>query len=337
MRVSISLKIVSFALAALCHMAAQATIEPSPALDSFIEQMVSKHHFDRTQVDAWMQAAEIKPAILSAISAPAEGIPWYKYRKIFMTDKRIDGGVKFWQAHAATLAGVSTRYGVPAEIIVAIIGVETQYGGNVGNYRVLDALATLGFAYPKRSAFFLSELEHFLLLCREEKMDPLKPLGSYAGAMGLPQFMPSSYRDFAVDFEQDHHRDIWMNPRDAIASVANYFIKHQWQPGGEVFLPALADNANYQTAIRKELEPDLVLADLQRLGVSVIDPLPPETKLKLLAFEQEQGEDLWIGLQNYYAITRYNHSPLYAMAVYQLSQAIAEKMQVDTSSRLKTP
>lgn len=327
MRVLTSLKIISLVLVALCHAASQAAIAPSSALDVFKAKMVDIHHFDPVQIEAWMQAAEIKPAILSAMSAPAEGIPWYKYRKIFMTDKRIDGGVKFWQQHAATLAGVSTRYGVPAEIIVAIIGVETQYGGNVGNFRVIDALATLGFAYPKRSAFFLSELENFLLLCREEKMDPLKPLGSYAGAMGLPQFMPSSYRDFAVDFEQDNHRDIWTNPRDAIASVANYFIKHQWQPGGKVFLPALADNENYQTAIRKELEPDLVLADLQRLGLSVVDALAPEVRVKLLAFEQEQGEDLWLGLQNYYAITRYNHSPLYAMAVYQLSQAIAEKMQ----------
>jgi membrane-bound lytic murein transglycosylase B len=331
------LKITSSIFTVMFSLASQAAIEMSPQVEDFIEQMVSKHHFERPQVETWLQAAEIKPAILSAISAPAEGIPWHKYRKIFMTDKRIDGGVRFWRQHAATLAGVSARYGVPAEIIVAIIGVETQYGGNVGNFRVLDALATLGFAYPKRSVFFLSELAHFLILCREEQIDPLKPVGSYAGAMGFPQFMPSSYRDFAVDFEQDKHRDIWSNPRDAIASVANYFAKHHWQPGGEIFVPAMAEGEDYRLAIHKELEPDLAVADLPALGVSIIDKLMPDDKVKLMAFEQEQGEDLWLGLHNYYVITRYNHSPLYAMAVYQLSQAIAEKMQGELAVYKKTP
>lgn len=324
------LKIGGFLLSMLFGMSSLAAIEPSPEVEGFIEQMVTKHHFGRLQIQAWLQAAEIKPAILKSISSPAEGISWHKYRKIFMTDKRIEGGVQFWQQNAATLNTVSTQYGVPAEIIIAIIGVETQYGGNVGNYRVIDALATLGFAYPKRSAFFLSELENFLLLCREEHTDPLTPVGSYAGAMGLPQFMPSSYRKFAVDFEQDKHRNIWTNPRDAIASVANYFAKHEWQTGADVFLPVLAEGDAYKAAIHTELEPDLTTAELQRLGISLIDKIPADAKVKLMAFEQEQGEDLWLGLHNYYVITRYNRSPLYALAVYQLSQAIADRMQSRT-------
>ncbi|MEQ1637064.1 MAG: lytic murein transglycosylase B [Methylococcales bacterium] len=314
---------------------AQAAIDNTPLVNNFVEQMVAKHYFDRVQVQTWLQSAEIKPAILNAMNSPAEGIPWYKYRKIFMTETRIAGGVEFWQQNAAVLTQVSARYGVPAEIIIAIIGVETQYGDNVGNYRVLDALVTLGFAYPKRSAFFLSELEHFLLLCREEHIDPLMPVGSYAGAMGLPQFMPSSYRDFAVDFEQDKHRDIWINPADAIASVANYFVKHQWRPGAEVFVPAIAEGEQYKKSIRKTLEPDLTVADLQRLGVAVMDSLAANDKVKLLAFEQELGEDLWLGLHNYYVITRYNHSPLYAMAVYQLSQAIVDRRREQIASGAK--
>lgn len=325
MHKKIPLKIGSCFLALLFSMTSQAAIEGSPLVDAFVEQMVIKHHFDRLQVQTWLQAADIKPAILKSISAPAEGISWYKYRKIFMTEKRIEGGLRFWQQNAATLDAVSAQTGVPAAIIVAIIGVETQYGGNVGSYRVIDALSTLGFAYPKRSAFFLSELEHFLLLCREEQIDPLKPLGSYAGAMGFPQFMPSSYRNFAVDFEQDKHRDIWTNPRDAIASVANYFVKHQWRSGEGVFVPVIATDDQYKVAIRKELEPDLMQADLQRLGINTTAVLKADDKVKLLSFEQEQSEELWLGLYNYYVITRYNHSPLYALAVFQLSEAIADR------------
>ncbi|NOT86391.1 MAG: lytic murein transglycosylase B [Methylococcaceae bacterium] len=327
-----SLKRYVLLLTVLLSVPTQAAIDKTLLVNEFVEQMVAKYYFERPQVEAWLNAAEIKPAILDAISSPAEGMSWYKYRKIFMTEKRIAGGVDFWQKNAVTLAKVSSQYGVPAEIIIAIIGVETQYGGNVGTYRVLDALATLGFAHPKRSAFFLSELEHFLLLCREEHIDPTQPLGSYAGAMGLPQFMPSSYRDFAVDFEQDKQRNIWTNPADAIASVANYFVKHQWQPGAEVFVPAVAEGYEYKVAIRNELEPDLTTNDLRRLKIGVMDTLAADGKVKLLAFEQEFDEDLWLGLHNYYVITRYNRSPLYAMAVYQLSQAIADRRQIKTAS-----
>lgn len=302
-----------------------AAIDNLEAVQAFIQRMVSKYHFDADQLQKLLDAVEIKPEIIAKITTPAEAMPWYKYRKIFLTEKRINGGVEFWRQNANTLSIVSRQTGIAEEIIIAIIGVETQYGERVGNFRVIDALATLGFAYPKRSAFFLSELENFLILCREERLDPLQPVGSYAGAMGLPQFMPSSYRNFAVDFEQDNARDIWKNPADAIASVANYFAKHQWQKGGGVFIPALAEGEAYKDLLSNELAPDLSAVDLQQHHVTVADPAELESSVKLLAYELETGDDLWLGLHNYYVITRYNHSPLYALAVYQLAQAIADQ------------
>jgi membrane-bound lytic murein transglycosylase B len=250
-----------------------------------------------------------------------------------MTDKRIKGGVTFWQENEVALSEVESKTGVPAEIIVAIIGVETQYGENTGHYRVIDALSTLGFAYPKRSQFFLDELENFLILCREEKMDPLEPTGSYAGAMGIPQFMPSSYRAYAADFENDKKRDIWNNPADAIASVANYFIKHNWQKGGDVAFQVTAEGDAYQQALTKGLKPDLKWLDLQALSVSSQQALKQDEMVKLLSYQQVEESDLWVGLHNFYVITRYNHSSLYAMAVYQLSVAINEKMKLSSQEK----
>ena len=242
-----------------------------------------------------------------------------------MTDARIDAGTGFWQQNESTLAEIERQTGVPAAIVVAIIGVETFYGKNTGSYRVIDALSTLGFDYPKRSPFFLSELEHFLLLCRDQNISPLTPTGSYAGAMGMPQFMPSSYRTYAADFDGDRHSDIWNNPADVIASVANYFAKHHWQPGQDIAFQVNARGENYKSALGGDLKPDLTIAELKSLQVASPARLKPHQKAKLLAFEQEQGSDLWLALDNFYVITRYNHSPLYAMAVYQLSQAIADK------------
>lgn len=197
--------------------------------------MVTKHDFDKNVLSQTFAKVEVKDSILKAISRPAEkSKPWYDYRKIFITDKRINGGVKFWQQHAEALQAAEQKYGVPVEVIIAILGVETRYGGNVGGYRVVDALSTLAFRYPPRSPFFRSELEHFLLLTREEKMSLLDPVGSYAGAMGLGQFMPSSYREYAVDFDGDGKRDIWTNPVDAIGSIANYLKRHGWIAGESI-------------------------------------------------------------------------------------------------------
>ena len=301
-----------------------AAVETSELFDNFINKMVETHQFDRSSLNNLFQSVHLQPKIIKTMQRPAEGLPWYKYRKIFMTESRIQGGVQFWKTHQASLAAVEQQYGVPAEIIVAIIGVETRYGGNTGHHRVIDALSTLGFNYPKRSPFFLSELENFLILCREEQMNPLEPTGSYAGAMGIPQFMPSSYRAYAADFEGDAKRDIWNNPADAIASVANYFVKHKWQTGEGVVYPVKARGNGYGQVLSKGLKPDVDWSVLQGLKVSSQTELQGSEKVRLLSYQQQQGNDLWVGLHNFYVITRYNHSPLYAMAVFQLSEAIAK-------------
>lgn len=301
---------------------AVAAIEETELFNGFVSRMVTKHQFDEAELKQLFKSVDIKQNIIKTMTRPAEGMPWHKYRKIFMVDKRIKGGVKFWQQHEATLSAVEEKYGVPAEIITAIIGVETYYGGNTGGHRVIDALSTLAFAYPKRSKFFTGELENFLILCREEKMNPLEPAGSYAGAMGIPQFMPSSYRAYAADFENDEKRDIWNNPADAIASVANYFAKHHWHNGEPIAFKLKTEGEAYKQALSKGLKPVMPWSELQAMAVTAEQEITADEKIKVLAFQQQKGEDLWAGLHNFYVITRYNHSQLYGMAVYQLSQEI---------------
>jgi membrane-bound lytic murein transglycosylase B len=239
-----------------------------------------------------------------------------------MTPARVAGGIEFWKANKATLKAVEKQYGVPVEIIVAIIGVETKYGANTGKYRVIDALSTLGFGHPTRSEFFLKELENFLLLTRLEHVDPLQPMGSYAGAMGFPQFMPSSYLAYAEDFDHDNKRDIWHNPADAIASVANYFVANHWQRGGAIAFQVSASGEAFRQALGKGVKPDTSMGQLRKLKVKIPKNLSNKASGKLLSYPLLDHEELWLGLENFYVITRYNHSPLYAMAVLQLSQAI---------------
>jgi membrane-bound lytic murein transglycosylase B len=258
---------------------------------NFIRQMVTKHHFDERELTQLLQSAVIKNDILKRISSPSEGLPWHKYRKIFLTQARIDGGVKFWQENAQALSSVSQQTGVAPEIIVAIIGVETGYGKNMGNHHVLDALATLAFAYPPRSPFFTGELEQFLLLCREEKKDPREPLGSYAGAMGYPQFMPSSFRSLAKDFEHDGKRDIWQNPRDAIASVGFYFQQNGWQQGQDIAAKATANGSQYKAFVNKDLKLNATVGQLAHTGLNAVQNFPVTTKVKLVALEMLEGEE----------------------------------------------
>jgi membrane-bound lytic murein transglycosylase B len=297
-------------------------VKPVPNMDGFIASMVATHQFDEQELKTLFAAVSIKDDILKKMAKPAEGLPWYQYRKIFMTEARIKGGITFWQENAQTLAEVEHRYGVPATIIIAILGVETQYGQHIGKYRVIDALSTLAFAYPPRSEFFLSELEQFLLLCREEHINPLDPIGSYAGAMGPPQFMPSSFRRFAVDFDQNGHRDIWHNNADIIASVANYFVQHQWQTGQAIAAPITATDDQYKSILNSNLKPNLRITALESLNLKLSGSLALVDNVKILELKQEQGEELWAVSDNFYCLTRYNHSPLYAMAVFQLSQSI---------------
>ncbi|MBW7013820.1 lytic murein transglycosylase B [Pseudomonas sp. N040] len=299
--------------------------QDSPQAAALVSEMTREHGFAEEQLVAVFSAAERKQAILDAISRPAEKVkPWKEYRPIFITDARISKGVTFWQQHATALARAEAEYGVPAQAIVAIIGVETFYGGNTGSWRVVDALATLCFDYPPRSAFFCQQLKEFLLLARQEQVDPLSVKGSYAGAMGLPQFMPSSFRAYAVDFDGDGHIDIWNNPVDAIGSVANYFKQHGWTQGDAVVSRASVSGAQAAEGLTVGIEPQLTMRQLRELGWTSSTPVADDLKVTAFRFEGAEGEEYWLGLPNFYTITRYNRSPMYAMAVYQLSQALLQ-------------
>jgi membrane-bound lytic murein transglycosylase B len=296
----------------------------SKAAREFTQRMVEQHGFSAAEVEAILAGAQKQQAILDAIARPAEkSKPWHEYRDIFLDERRIADGVAFWKSHEETLKRAEKVYGVAPEVIVAIIGVETRYGTVTGRYRVLDALATLGFDYPPRAAFFSKELEHFLLLTKEQKQDVNALKGSYAGAMGYGQFMPSSYRAYAADFDGDGVADIWGNPTDAIGSVANYFKVHGWQPRQLVMVPAVASGAHQESLVNKIKRPELSLADLRSAGYRpASDRTPLPDKAVPLTFEGAQGQEFWLGFNNFYVITRYNRSPLYARAVWELSEAI---------------
>ena len=297
----------------------------SPQVGEFITEMTRDYGFASEQLSTLFSGVERKQAILDAISRPAERVkPWKEYRPIFITDARINKGVAFWNEHAEALARAEKEYGVPAEIIVAIIGVETSYGGNTGSYRVIDALSTLAFDYPPRAPFFRKELREFLMLTREEQVDPASLKGSYAGAMGLPQFMPSSFRAYAVDFDGDGHINIWSNPVDAIGSVASYFKRHNWQPGQPVVSLATVEGEQVDQGLSTGLDPEKNVAELRALGWSSNDELADDLPVTAFRLDGAEGAEYWIGQPNFYVITRYNRSVMYAMAVNQLSELLVQ-------------
>lgn len=284
--------------------------------------------FSESYLQQVLSEAKRQESILKAIARPAEKrLTWGEYREIFIKPKRISQGVAFWQENRAALERAEATYGVPAEIIVAIIGVETRYGRITGSYRVVDALATLGFDYPRRGEFFRGQLMEYLRLVQEEGTDFTAHKGSYAGAMGYGQFIPSSYRNFAIDFDGDGKRDIWENKTDAIGSVANYFAEHGWK-SGEPVLSAVALPENLEEEWfgkgRKGLTPVVTLQQWQQRGVVAQLQRPPQDKATLLRLEIGEDMQYWLGLHNFYVITRYNHSNLYAMAVYRLSEQIRQ-------------
>lgn len=299
-----------------------------PLATAFVERMVTEHDFDRDWVLAVIGQAEKKQSILDAIARPAERtLEWHEYRKIFMDGDRIEQGVEFWQENAEFLAEAERRYGVEPEVIVAIIGVETRYGRHMGGHRVIDALTTLGFDYPPRAKFFASELEHFLLLVREQKQDPLTLKGSYAGAMGYGQFISSSYRHYARDGDGDGLVDIWGNQQDAIASVANYIKAHGWQTGRPIVALAKASKKVEPDWLYSGKRPSETLQDWQKRGLQPVSALEPSLTAVPVRLVAESGPEYWLGFNNFYVITRYNRSQLYAMAVWELSQAIQSKYQ----------
>ena len=296
-------------------------------VQSFLMEMNSAHGFSQEQLNELFSQVKISGTVLKAISRPAEKLVWHKYRDIFIRKERIRAGIKFFKKHKNTLERAEKEFGVPAEIIVAIIGVETFYGKNKGRYRVLDSLATLAFDYPKRSKFFRSELEHYLLLTREQDIDPLTLKGSYAGAMGIPQFIASSYRNYAIDFDGDGRADIWNNPDDAIGSVANYFNQHDWLSGQAITAHATAMNDEYRNIASEVLKSGLPYSELVKAGIESKQKIASDEKVLLIELELPDRLELWIGLHNFYVITRYNHSVLYAMAIYQLSSRIKSEYQ----------
>lgn len=320
----------SVAVGMLLSLSAQASYLQYPDARAFAERMVSEHGFERTVVDALLDAAEKKQTIIDAMERPAEKVkPWKDYRKIFITEKRITEGVDFWRKNRAVLSEASRQYQVAPEVIVAIIGVETFYGRIKGSFRVIDALATLSFDYPPRSPFFTKQLEQFLLLAREQDQDPLTLMGSYAGAMGYGQFIPSSYRSFAVDFDGDGFADIWENKADAIGSVANYFAEHGWKMGETVVAPARIKES-FDDELLNQASLDKTVDELAEMGFFSEMPLNGCAKAIPVRLDGDNGLEYWLGLNNFYVITRYNRSLLYAMAVHELSQQILERVGEDT-------
>jgi membrane-bound lytic murein transglycosylase B len=293
-------------------------------VQEFIDRMVEEHSYDREKLVTVLGEAESKESILNAISKPAERtLEWHEYRNIFLTSERISAGADFWKENKADLERISTETGVSIEMLVGIIGVETYFGRITGSYRVLDALSTLAFDYPPRSSFFTGELEQFLLLVREEGMEPTDATGSYAGAMGRPQFMPSSYRAYAVDSTDDGKRDIWSNWADVIGSVANYFVRHGWRENMPVVVPATLGDQWQGDTPKNQLKADETVTSLSHQGVMFSTDLAGDAKSQLLTLVGEDGEEYWVGFHNFFVITRYNRSVMYALAVHQLGQEIA--------------
>ncbi len=290
---------------------------------AFVDEMVKESQFNRDELLSLFAQAERKQSILDAISRPAEKTkPWKDYRKIFVTPSRTEKGVDFMHANKAALDKAEKEFGVPREIIVAILGVETRYGQHRGGYRVIDALSTLAFDYPKRAPFFRKELKNFLLLARDQKQEPASLMGSYAGAMGYGQFMPSSYRAYAIDFDGDGTADIWNNATDAIGSVANYFKKHGWKNGEPVVTRIRVQDGYDASLLTTNLKPTNQVSELVAAGYQPITPLADDQAALAIQLEGDNGAEFWMGLHNFYVITRYNRSHMYALAVYQLSQAI---------------
>jgi len=294
---------------------------------AFISEMAGQYGFKKRKLRKWLGAAQSQPAILEAMDRPAEKAKlWFEYRPIFVSERRIREGTEFWLAHRQELDRASIRSGVPPEYLAAILGVETYYGRLTGTYRVIDALSTLAFDYPPRAKFFRDELEQYFLLARELNLDPLSLKGSYAGAMGAPQFMPSNYRRYAVDADADGRIDLWGNWSDVCASIGNYLKEHGWTSGEPVLSEVTVDPDKAAELDGRRLALDETVSSLQAKGVNLDTSMPPAAPALLIAADEADGVHWRVGYNNFYAITRYNHSALYAMAVYDLANAVKQQV-----------
>ena len=331
------MKILKFVVLSSCLLLAPLSFSDysqQPQVAPFIDRMVEEHQFERAQVLEWLMVAENQQSIVKAMSRPAEKVkPWHEYRKIFVSELRIKRGVEFWQQHEETLERAYKEYGVDPAIIVSILGVETNYGRNTGSYRVIDALSTLAFDYyhsiekrESRKKFFTIQLENLFLLAREQKKDPLSLTGSYAGAMGWGQFMPDSYRDYAVDFDGDNLADIWTNPTDAIGSVANYFNKKGgWKKDQPVATRVHIGEKLDTQGLNKMRRPKVTIAELIVRGYQPVQNFAEDSLAFPMKLTAKYADEYWLGFNNFYAIGRYNPRIKYAMAVYQLSLMIKEQ------------
>ncbi|RKQ49335.1 membrane-bound lytic murein transglycosylase B [Roseivirga pacifica] len=296
------------------------------AVEAFITSFAKEHNKTEAEIRAILDGATYKQDIIDKISKPAEGtMTWERYRKIFMTDERIEAGVKFWNEHKEALEKISDDTGVAKEVIIGIIGVETYFGRIKGSYKVLDALYTLGFGYPKRGKFFRSELEKYLILAETEGLDINSVQGSYAGAMGYSQFMPSSYIAYAKSYDEGT-ANLIDSPEDAMASVANYIKVHRWQTGAPVTTKAIFKR-DIGKLNKQVLRPKNSLSDYTAIDIVPEDQIEGNPKATLIILESGEEKEHWFGFYNFYVITRYNHSKMYAMAVHQLGQAIKAKVE----------
>jgi len=309
------------------------TVAKHPKLQAFIQEMVKTHGFERAELNAIYGQVQKIPDVVAAMKRPAERLPWYRYRQLFISEQSAIKGAEFWKIWSVALKRAEKEYGVPAEFIVAIIGVESRFGRVKGKHRIIDSLTTLMLDYPRRSDFFRSEMKELLLLAREEGMDVLKMKGSYAGAMGIPQFIASSYRRYAVDFDGDGKRDLVNNTEDAIGSIANYFSAHKWKEGEPVVSELkLTKNARPESLVGKRFKVALTEAESRSSGVSLAESTHTKSLFGLVELEQKDRKTYRAGFHNFYVITRYNHSTLYAMAVFDLSQEISSKYRNGQSS-----
>jgi membrane-bound lytic murein transglycosylase B len=335
--------IYALSLLLMCFATPSAHSAELPGISEFIDEMVLKHDFKRAELEKVFSQAQYIPSVITIISRPATTRPWLIYREAFVNSQRIKFGLEFWHKHRKALRRAEQEYGVPQEIILAVIGVETIYGQDVGTFRTLDALTTLAFDYPSRAAFFRSELENLLLLAREQQLDLLAIRGSFAGAMGMPQFMPSSYRHYAVDFNGNHKIDLLGEADDAIASVANYLKGYGWISE----IPELTQSADASESLPREGLPVVApitvraqvseeicageittprtLAEWSAEGIVPNASLPSGQTARLIDFTVGEGKEFWLAFNNFEVIRRYNNSDFYAMSVFQLAAALKEE------------
>jgi membrane-bound lytic murein transglycosylase B len=316
-------KIATVALSLLLASQALAvTLQPEQQVR--LAALSQETHVPLSELSQAVAKADYRQEVLDAYKRTAESKPWYEYKALFLTDKRINQGVDFWKAHAADLARAERIYHVPASVIVAIIGVETFYGNNMGKHPILDSLFTLAFYHPTRTPFFSKEFANYVKLGNQQGWDLKNRFGSYAGAMGMGQFMPSSYLAYAVDFDGDGHIDLFSNPTDAIGSVANYFHQHGWRMGEPVVDAAQITKPSALSLVKAKVDLKQQWGELKKAGINTAVPLHASTPVSLIQLEQPTYSEYWVARQNFYVITRYNTSPLYAMVVHNLSQQLSK-------------